>query len=317
MDDRARWLTMGRVLTALISMGLAGATTVAAQATELPGTGDLVDPEGEAPREQTYETARGIGMGTGARASAQGTSALAYNPANIGMGQLYHIETMAAFARGDRAWMYGGSVVDSVTSKVAAGLSMHGFYGSGDRALRGYDGRLALGLPLSPKIGLGVTARYMSLRSRLENEDGESVGAAVKAFTLDAAVRVTPMDGLHIALLGNNLIKTDSPLAPMLLGGSLSYSFGTVFSAAIDVMVDITTFDSPELLVGGGLEYLAGESFPLRVGYRRDQGRELNQVTASVGYVDQQFGLDLAMRQDVANGDNDTQILLNLRYHVQ
>ena len=71
------------------------------------------------------------------------------------------------------------------------------------------------------------------------------------------------------------------------------------------------------LLIGGGIEYLAGESFPLRVGYRRDQGRELNQITAAVGYVDQQFGLDLALRQDIANGNNDTQILLNLRYHVQ
>jgi len=308
---------MGRLLAALLFVGLGGATTAAAQATELPGTGDLVDPEGEAPREQTYETARGVGMGTGARASAQGTSALAYNPANVGMGQLYHIETMAAFTRGDRAWMYGGSVVDSVTSKIAAGLAMHGFYGSGDRALRGYDGRLALGLPLSDKIGLGVTARYMNLRSRLENEDGDSVGASVKAFTLDGAIRVTPIAGLHIALLGNNLIKTDSPLAPMLLGGSMSYSFGTVFSAGFDVMVDITTFDSAELLVGGGLEYLAGESFPIRIGYRRDQGRSLNQITASLGYVDQQFGLDVAMRQDIANGDNDTQILINIRYHVQ
>ncbi len=317
MNDATRWLGNGRVLAALVMMALAGSTTASAQATELPGTGDLVDPEGEAPRESTYETARGVGMGTGARASAQGTSALAYNPANIGMGQLYHIETMASFVRGDRAWMYGGGVVDSVTSKVAAGLSMHGFYGSGDRALRGYDGRLALGLPLSPKIGLGVTARYMNLRSRLENEDGESVGAGVKAFTLDAAVRVTPTDGLHLALLGNNLIKTDSPLAPMLLGGSLAYAYGTVFSVGIDVMVDITTFESAELLIGGGLEYLAGESFPIRIGYRRDQGRDLNQITASLGYVDQQFGLDLAMRQDVANGDNDTQILLNLRYHVQ
>ncbi|MAQ18001.1 MAG: hypothetical protein CMN30_24790 [Sandaracinus sp.] len=294
------------------------ATEGQAQATELTGDGSLVAPSAEAPREETYETARGVGMGLGARATAQGTSALAYNAANIGMAQLYHIETMASFVPGDRAWMYGGAIVDSITSKMAAGLSFHGFYGSGDRALRGYDGRLALGLPLSQKIGLGLSARYINLRSRQENSDGESVGAGVKAFTLDASIRVTPVDGLHIALLGNNLIRTDSPLAPLTLGGGLGYAFGNLFSVSGDILVDLTTFEQAELLFGVGIEYLAGESFPLRVGYRRDQGRVLNQITASVGYVDQQFGMDIALRQDIAyEPGNDTQLLLNIRYHVQ
>ena len=296
---------------------LTSALPVQAQ-TEVGGTADVVTTAAaDAPREQTYETARGLGMGLGARASAQGTSALSYNTANLGLGQLYHIETMASFIPGDRAWAYGGAIVDSMTSKVAAGLSFHGFHGSGDRALRGYDGRLGLGIALSDKIGIGIAGRYMSLRSRRENAAGESIGAGVKAFTLDAAIRVSPFTGFHIAALGSNLIPTDSPLAPMLLGGSASYGYEAVFAVAVDVMVDLKTFAEPELLIGVGVEYLAGESFPLRVGYRRDQGRSLHQVTAAVGYVDPRFGIDMALRQDVGAVDNDTQLLLNLRYHVQ
>ena len=323
MNDATRPLVGGRRLrwglAALLLMGVgAPASSSFAQATELPGEADLVAPDAEAPREATYETARGLGMGLGGRASAQGTSALAYNPANVGLAQLYHVETMASFVAGDRSWMYGGAIVDSITSKVAAGLSFNGFYGSGDRALRGYDGRLAVGIPISERIGIGATARYVNLQPRRENSDGETIGAGVKAFTLDAALRVSPVEGLHIAALGTNLIRTDSPLAPTLLGGGLSYSFGTVFTAAGDVMVDLTTFDKAELLFGIGLEYLAAESVPLRLGYRRDQGRSLNQITASIGYVDQKFGIDLALRQDIAHdGGNDSQLLLNLRYHVQ
>ena len=90
----------------LVALSLWGALLFAtegqAQATELTGDGSLVAPSAEAPREETYETARGVGMGLGARATAQGTSALAYNAANIGMAQLYHIETMASFVPGDR-----------------------------------------------------------------------------------------------------------------------------------------------------------------------------------------------------------------------
>ena len=320
MDHATSRVGASRGLAVWCLLGAIAVTVPAsadAQATELPGDGALVAPGAEPPREETYETARGIGMGLGGRATAQGTSALAYNAANIGMAPLYHIETMAGFVPGDRAWMYGGAIVDSVTSKMAAGLSFHGFYGSGDRAYRGYDGRLALGLPLSPKIGLGASARYVNLRSRRENAEGETVGAGVNAFTLDASIRVTPVEGLHIAVLGNNLIRTDSPLAPTTVGGGIGYAFGTVFTASGDILVDLTTFAKAELLLGIGLEYLAGESFPLRVGYRRDQGRNLHQVTAAVGYVDQAFGIDIAMRQDVAHGDNDTQILMNLRYHAQ
>ncbi len=143
------------------------------------------------------------------------------------------------------------------------------------------------------------------------------MGSGLRTFTLDASIRLTITEGLHIAALGYNLIRTDSPLAPTQVGGSVSYSFGSVFSVGGDVLVDLTTFDSVEIIAGGGVEYLAADSIPIRVGYRRDQGRELNQFTASVGYVDRAFGLDFGLRRDIASDTKDTQLLLNFRYHVQ
>jgi len=307
-------LALGTLL-AIAAPDLAAPTLASAQ-TEIPLGGEPVPDDGTRPRESTYETARGLGMGTGTRASAAGTSAIAYNPANLALAPVYHLESFATYIPNDRAWMYGGAVADSVTNRMAAGFSMHGVYGNDDRNYRGFDSRLALSVPFSDAISIGVAGRYVRLRSRTENENGDRVGPGVKAFTLDAGLRVTPVAGLHIALVGSNLIPTDSSLAPMLLGGGVSYSYETLFSIGADVLVDMTSFDGPELLIGGGAEVLLGGQVPLRLGFRRDQGRELNQITAAIGYVDQKVGLDVALRQDV-NGPKETQLLFAFRYHVQ
>ncbi|MCU0674615.1 MAG: hypothetical protein MUE69_17715 [Myxococcota bacterium] len=307
-------LALGTLL-AIATPDLAAPTLASAQ-TEIPLGGEPVPDDGTRPRESTYETARGLGMGTGTRASAAGTSAIAYNPANLALAPVYHLESFATYIPNDRAWMYGGAVADSVTNRMAAGFSMHGVYGNDDRNYRGFDSRLALSVPFSDAISIGVAGRYVRLRSRTENENGDRVGPGVKAFTLDAGLRVTPVAGLHIALVGSNLIPTDSSLAPMLLGGGVSYSYETLFSIGADVLVDMTSFDGPELLIGGGGEILLGGQVPLRLGFRRDQGRELNQITAAIGYVDQKVGLDVALRQDV-NGPKETQLLFAFRYHVQ
>jgi hypothetical protein len=307
-------LALGTLL-ALAAPDLVAPTLASAQ-TEIPLGGEPVPDDGTRPRESTYETARGLGMGTGTRASAAGTSAIAYNPANLALAPVYHLESFATYIPNDRAWMYGGAVADSVTNRMAAGFSMHGVYGNEDRNYRGFDSRLALSVPFSDAISIGVAGRYVRLRSRTENENGDRVGPGVKAFTLDAGLRVTPVAGLHIALVGSNLIPTDSSLAPMLLGGGVSYSYETLFSIGADVLVDMTSFDGPELLIGGGAEVLLGGQVPLRLGFRRDQGRELNQITAAIGYVDQKVGLDVALRQDV-NGPKETQLLFAFRYHVQ
>ena len=307
-------LALGTLL-AIAAPDLAAPTLASAQ-TEIPLGGEPIPDDGTRPRESTYETARGLGMGTGTRASAAGTSAIAYNPANLALAPVYHLESFATYIPNDRAWMYGGAVADSVTNRMAAGFSMHGVYGNDDRNYRGFDSRLALSVPFSDAISIGVAGRYVRLRSRTENENGDRVGPGVKAFTLDAGLRVTPVAGLHIALVGSNLIPTDSSLAPMLLCGGVSYSYETLFSIGADVLVDMTSFDGPELLIGGGAEILLGGQVPLRLGFRRDQGRELNQITAAIGYVDQKVGLDVALRQDV-NGPKETQLLFAFRYHVQ
>ncbi len=274
------------------------------------GTAQAEDP----PRPESAETTRGVAMGTGARASAMSTAALLYNPANLGMARLYHIEGNAAYDPGSSIWSLGAAVVDSSSGPLAAGLAFRGLLDAGDSGYSGIDGKLALGLPLSDAIGIGLAGRYVAInRTTQDDEDEEEL---VSGFTMDASIRVTPVDGFHIAGYAQNLIALDSALAPVIVGGGMSLQIGDSLVMGGDVLADLTTFEHAALTVGGGAEYLAGGSAPVRLGYRYDLEREIHTVTGGIGYVDAQFGVDLAIGRDVVGGD-DTDLQVALRYFVE
>lgn len=307
-----RWLGAFWMSAAL----LLGIDTAAAQS-EVPLAQQAIPDEGYRPREDTYDSTRTMAMGSGARASAMGTAAITANPANLGLGRLYHIEAFSQFNVTQNYWAFGSAIADSITNRLAAGMSFRGILGNGDRDYRGYDGRLSLGLPVVEQFGIGISGRFLKVDAAGEDQSGRTIGPSLTSFNLDAAIRVTPITGLHIAALGYNFIQTDSPLAPLQLGGSASYAYENIFSIGGDFLVDLTTYGEPTFIFGGGVEYFVANMVPIRVGYRGDSGRGLHQVTGSVGYVSQQFSVDLALRQDVQPGEKQTDLQLALRYHVQ
>ena len=283
------------------------------------GSGDPAAPTPE----ETLETPRGLGMGTGARAGAVGVSALAYNPANLSLGSAYHIEALSSVIPGnDTTWTIGSAVVDSSTSRLALGTSFRGTFGGEDREYRGWDWRTAAGISIVKQFGVGLGVRWARIdprRRTVESVNGESrqrLGPSLRAITMDAAVRITPIPQITIAGLGYNLIRTDSPLAPQMAGGSVNIAPIESLSFGGDLLVDMSTFDDPKVLGGGGLEYFAAGQVPLRAGYRRDQGRGLDQITASVGFVRRKFAIETALRQGVGSS-SETFLLFMVRYVVR
>jgi hypothetical protein len=270
----------------------------------------------DVPEGETYETTRGLAQGTGNRASARSTSALAYNPAAMALAPLYHISSYAGYRPDGGGWTVGGAAVDSVTNKVAAGLSVRGAYDLGPLDYKGYDGELALAVPLAKSIAVGVTGRFLKLRPQKQADSGTPGGNGVKGFTMDASVAVHPVDQLDLAAFGYNLIDRGSPLTPRQVGGSAAINIGNVFTIGGEGIVDLSTFEDPSVLAGGGAEFLAGGTVPLRAGYRFDSGRDEHTVTAGIGYVDKHVGVDLSLRQDV-QGNDETRLQFSLRYHVQ
>ena len=99
-------------------------------------------------------------------------------------------------------------------------------------------------------------------------------------------------------------------------GGSVSLAPVEAFSIGGDMLFDFTTFQKTELIAGAGMSYIAGEMVPLRFGYRRDQGRNLNQITAATGFSKGKVGAEVALRQDIA-GRKETYLVIMFRYVVQ
>jgi hypothetical protein len=266
------------------------------------------------PESVSYESARGMGLGTGMRATAVSTSALAYSPGALAMGNLYHIEGNIDYIGVGDAVALGGGVVDSSTSKLGAGIGLRGFL-SGDGGYDGLDGRLGLGLSLSEAFALGLAGRYITLSTEQTVGDETESYTLAQGFTLDASLRVIPTEGLQIDIAALNFVDLEHAEVPVTIASGLAFSVAENFSLGADLLVDLSTFDDPALIVGGGLEFLVGNSVPLRGGYRGDLARETHGITAGVGYIDAQIGFDIGLRQNVA-GDKETRVMAAMRYFV-
>lgn len=280
-----------------------------------------VDP----PVAEGYETTRGLAMGLGSRASAASTSALQYNAAGLTIGRVYHIESIVGYEPGTTRFSVGAAIVDSYSSPIAMGMSYRYIHGNGRDGHGGMEGRISLALPIGDAFAIGVSGRYMSFW-REGQPEGDTRGPFAEGVTMDAAIRVMPVEGLHIAALGYNLIDHGTSLVPRLVGGSASYTIERMVTIAFDGLADLSTFCQdgpcatapgdlrPEAVFGGAVEVFVS-GVPIRAGYSFDTGRDIHYVTAGLGYVTSDWGLDFSWRQQIV-GDDDTWLLLGFRYFV-
>lgn len=272
------------------------------------------------------ESARGMALGTGSRATSASTQAQADNPANLPIGQLYQVESSLAYDPTFKRFGFGGSVVDSMTSRLAAGASLRTLLGNGEAGKNsGWDGRVGLGFPIIEQLLVGISMRYanMKVADHRAVPERDPMGMEpdqqfrLKGFTMDAAFTLRPIPGLSIAGLAYNIVDKKSLLAPLMVGGSAGFSTGSLTLGG-DVLVDLNThkqFDGPKLLVGGGLEFLAGGAVPLRAGYQYDAARDQSSVTGGLGFVDARFGLLASLRQSVNQG-GETSLFFAVQYFV-
>jgi hypothetical protein len=258
------------------------------------------------------ETPRGLALGTGSRASSVSTSALAYNTAGLPKARLYHIEGDVDYQPNNDVVVLGASVVDSVTSRLAAGLSFRGSIANSDQGYSGIDFLLGLGYPFADQVSIGVSGRYVNL---WHDTGPRSERWQTKGLTMDTSLRVQPVEMLELAFVAYNVIDRNSQYVPVTLGGSSALILGNAFNIGADCLVDISTFDKAQFLVGGGLEYISGGTLPLRIGYAFDSGRETHAITGGVGYLGDKFSADLALRQQVAGG-NHTRLMAGVRIHI-
>jgi opacity protein-like surface antigen len=309
---RGKWRRSPSARVALCALAFFGTQKVNAEA---PCAGD----GGKCPLAASQETPRGLALGTGVRASAISTSALAYNTSGLPLGKLYHLEGVFDLQPSNDVIGIGAAVVDSATSALAAGVSIRGLIENGREGENGVDAYLGLGLPLIDVLSVGIGGRYINLwtphgfRGR-ERYDADNY-KLTKGFTFDTALRIDPIDILHIAALAYNVVDRHSAYVPILLGGSVAVNIGRSITIGADCLADLTTFRKAALLVGGGAEYMGGPNVPLRLGYSFDAGRKKHAISGGIGYTSQSFGLDFSLQQQVAGG-KDTRITASVRIYV-
>jgi hypothetical protein len=134
-------------------------------------------------------------------------------------------------------------------------------------------------------------------------------------ITFDAGLTAKPVKELALSVVGYNLTDPGSGFLPFLLGGGAAYGT-TEFTIEADLLADLTTYDSTKVRAMGGGELLVANSFPIRLGYRYDEGRSSHALTFGAGYTDPAYAIDLSVQRIVA-GDAATAVLIGFKYHVE
>lgn len=274
------------------------------------------------------ETARTAALGGALRAFSNSIEALQNNPANLAATRVYHIAGLAQFWSGANRQSYGLAIVDSVVSRsrLAGGLSVNWLFqdpeGVDRRAL---DARFALAFPVSDKLLVGASGRYLDLsqdgfpRGRnLLPPSAASSGLAgesiVQEITFDAGLTIRPTPNLAVSLVGNNLTDPDHSLLPLIFGAGAGFG-SDLFTIEVDVAGDFTTYDSTKLRGMGGVEFLAAGQYPLRLGYRYDEGQGSHALSGGAGYAAKEFAFDVSLRR-IFGDDAATAYFFGLKYHV-
>ena len=97
----------------------------------------------------------------------------------------------------------------------------------------------------------------------------------------------------------------------------MAAGFGTDdFSLEGDWLFDFTTFDETKSRAGLGGELLLANHYPIRLGYKYDQGLDNHALSFGLGYLAREFSADFSLRRAVA-GEKYTAIFFGLKYHLE
>ncbi|MDX2052876.1 MAG: hypothetical protein SFV15_10820 [Polyangiaceae bacterium] len=271
------------------------------------------------------ETARIAGTAQSQRALSNSASALYSNPANIVATRVYHIAGLLELHTPEaQRRTLGLAAVDSVTNgSIGAGLGLNWSRQDTEGINRDYmDARLAIAAPVSDSLAIGVGGRYLKLKQLGQGPLGVSLASSglgadpiVSDLGLDAGATVKLTPEFSIAAVGMNINNPDNGFMPTSASLALGLSLPNVAVGA-DLTFDFTTWQKTTLRPALGVEALLGDNFPVRAGYRYDEGARSHAVAAGVGYLDTSIGIDIAGRR-VVSGDTSTAFMATFTYFLE
>jgi len=287
---------------------------------------------GEAGATLDLQGTRSIGMGGGLRATASGESAIFMNPAGLTLTKSYVLSALYQFRVSDEAHLFNVSVVDSLTTLIAAGVfysyshaepSRHIAMSGGlnpfhlTETIQTHEAGLALGYNLSDFFLIGLNTRYVNITmDQPSDTPTDFVKESTHTGTMDVGAILRPWQGLHIAVVGHNLIPIEGVQFPMQLGMGIAYQFGTYLLAEFDAVLDFSTDETVAASFHGGAELFLKNMVAIRGGAAHNMIWEDTYVTAGLGIVTQKVAVDFGLRQMVEGGA-ETLIAFSLRFFMK
>jgi hypothetical protein len=245
-------------------------------------------------------TPRSLGMGEAARATATGADAPILNPAGMSLVKQYVIEGFYGFSVEDVGHRVHVSVVDSVTSRVAAALFYTFVYTSPKVGFNWAGGQVpsatttrtghAAGLSLSLRLGdyfmLGFTTKYLHMDTTAPLPAGTQPSQltfdTVNGVTFDVGALVHIGDKFNITAIGYNLWDHGSRESPLSMAIGLAYTPLPVLTIGFDTVINFTgnqqlnvdpssgkrSYESRTTVrLGPGIQWVISNKVPVRAGY--------------------------------------------------
>jgi len=260
------------------------------------------------PQLRELNHARPMAMGGASRGFGLGGESVAGgNPASLALFRRYLVEGTGGYDPATKLGFLDATVMDSVTTSLAAGLSYQ-FVSMGTDPSKSivHSAALALAIPFSDRVMVGASARYLNI-SGVQQANG---------VTMDAGIVVRATDSVIIGLSGQNLI--DIKTTALNRSGALGIGWvGTSFSVVGDVRATfLPSTSTPLFTYSGGAEYLAGDAVPLRAGYSYDTVTRSQFLSAGLGYTSAGSGIDVAYRHELG-GTLGRWVVVTLKLQVE
>ncbi|MEN9799206.1 MAG: hypothetical protein RL653_2902 [Pseudomonadota bacterium] len=258
--------------------------------------------ESGGPDLRELSTARALGMGGAFRSLGVAGEAVVGNPAAMSLYRRYTVDVTGAYDLASKYAFGNATIVDSQTNVLAAGVAYHLVsLGTGELQRLTHHNTLALSFPLSDNLLIGTSGKYLL----------QSGAQSANAVTLDVGI-IVRMLGLVLGFSGHNLVDISNPDATRYFALAASYSNGMDFNLAVDVRSDLGPRAAETFVLNAGVEYAVGGVFPLRAGYSWDRRLGRQDVSAGVGFVVDNTGVDVAYRREITGGDGQM-LLVTLR----
>jgi opacity protein-like surface antigen len=271
------------------------------------------------------ETGRSAALSDADIAVSNSTSAALGNPANMAASRIYHVGALASIWPEAGRQSYGAVAVDSSTSSTSLTAGLAAAWTQQDNnglKRRGTDLRLALAFPFSQKFRLGASLKYLTYTQTGSGPLGSSTVSSglegepiVRDFGIDVGLTLQPSRYFSLGLLGVNLNNPGNGFLPMRAGGGIGGGTDS-FTLEADLLADFTTWEKTRLTAMGGGELLVADKFPLRAGYRYEEGLKMHWVSAGAGYVENAMSLEVGVRRSVS-GPGATAIVFSFTYHIE